>query len=342
VSAQRQSVSRPLAFVALCLLSVAIVATHLLLRRSSAKLGSVDSEIPLATNIAVLGDRSGLLFTSATFDRTNGYLGLALLGPESTGRYRTELRCERVHFAGGVGLCLAASRGVITTFTAEIFGPDFRVRYSLPLKGGVPSRARVSPDGRRGAFTVFVGGDSYASTSFSTRTTLLDMTSGNVIADLEQFAVTRDGEAFRAVDFNFWGVTFAQDGNRFFATLGTAGRTYLVEGNVDTRSVHVLRANVECPSLSPDGKRIVFKKRVGQGSWRLHVLDLTTLVDVPLGEGRSVDDQVEWLDNERVAYMLPAGENSGAGSDIWVLSIREQRSPALLLLRGYSPVAVLP
>ena len=46
------------------------------------------------------------------------------------------------------------------------------------------------------------------------------------------------------------------------------------------KEARVLRENVECPSLSPDNTRIVFKKRMTDGpggvTWRLHVLDLAT------------------------------------------------------------------
>jgi hypothetical protein len=127
---------------------------------------------------------------------------------------------------------------------------------------GVPSRARVSPDGRRAALTVFESGHSYADGGFSTRTTIHDAASGHILADLEQFAVTRNGEPFKAVDFNFCGVTFAADGNRFFATLQSAAVMYLVEGDVEARTARVVRTGVECPSLSPDGRRLAFKKRV--------------------------------------------------------------------------------
>jgi len=294
--------------------------------------------MPLATSLAVLGDHPGLLFASSAFDRTNGYLGLISLAEPSM-CYRIDLRCERVHFAKRAGLCLSANRGVITTFSANTFGPDFRIRESFPLKG-VPSRARVSPDGRRGAITVFVSGDSYSSHSFSTRTTLVDMATGKPIADLEEFAVTRDGHPFKSVDFNFWGVTFAPDGNRFYATLGTGGTTYLIEGTVDGRAAHVLREGVECPSLSPDGTRIAFKKRTTPGTWRLHALDVKTLEDRPLPETRSVDDQVEWLDSYRVAYMLPSAESSGGGGDVWSVGVREPAAAQVLLHRAYSPVAL--
>ena len=44
------------------------------------------------------------------------------------------------------------------------------------------------------------------------------------MADLETLQITRDGQPFKNADFNFWGVTFAQDSNTFYATLGTGGR----------------------------------------------------------------------------------------------------------------------
>ena len=146
--------------------------------------GAGAAERPLlrtAESLSVLGGRPGLLFSSAAFDATNGCRRRS--PGRRTGRpsaITTGLRCERVHFAAGAGICLAAERGMLTRYSAQTFGPDFHVRHTIPLQG-VPSRARVSPDGRRGAVTVFVSGDSYSSTSFSTRTTLLDMSTGEAI-----------------------------------------------------------------------------------------------------------------------------------------------------------------
>jgi Tol biopolymer transport system component len=153
--------------------------------------------------------------------------------------------------------------------------------------------------------TVFVTGDSYleSSTAFSTRTTILDMRDGSQIGQLEQFDVSKDGKPFDAVDFNFWGVTFAKDPNRFYATLGTGGEHYLVEGNVREKTMRVMRDGVECPSLSPDGKQIAYKSRIGtEPRWHLRVLDLNTLEDHAVAESRSIDDQVEWLDDDTLAY----------------------------------------
>ena len=76
-------------------------------------------------------------------------------------------------------------------------------------------------------------------------------------------------------------MTFAADGDTFYATLATAGKTHLIKGSLRNRRARTLRSNVECPSLSPDGTRVAYKKRVGTGDnpWRLHVLDLATMRD---------------------------------------------------------------
>lgn len=214
-----------------------------------------------------------------------------------------DLACERVYFAAGEGICMGvAASGV--DYDARIFDSRLHEQHEIGLTG-LPSRARISSDGSLGAMTVFVSGDSYleSSTAFSTRTTIVDMATGEQLGQLEQFSVSKDGKPFDAVDFNFWGVTFAEDPNRFYATLGTGGDHYLVEGNLRERSLKVLRDGVECPSLSPDNTQIAYKSRIGDSErWRLRVLDLATLKDHAVAESRSIDDQVEWLDNDTLAY----------------------------------------
>ena len=62
---------------------------------------------------------------------------------------------------------------------------------------GVPSRARVSRDGRLAAVTTFVTGHSYATPGqFSTAATLIDVRRGKVIGDLEH-GVALDAEGDR-------------------------------------------------------------------------------------------------------------------------------------------------
>ena len=145
------------------------------------------------------------------------------------------LRCERVHFSAGTGLCIARDTGLAAGYRARIFDADLRVRREAELEG-IPSRARVSADGRMGAVTMFVTGHAYATAgSFSTQTTLMDLRAGRRVAELEDFTVSRAGRVLTAVDVNYWGVTFAPDGDRFYATLATGGQTYLVAG-FDPRS----------------------------------------------------------------------------------------------------------
>jgi hypothetical protein len=249
-------------------------------------------------------DRPVILARSLDPERPEARGQVTLSALDSTRRTLAPLRCDRVHFAGGRGLCLARGGGFAIGYRARVFGADLRVRHDLDL-AGVPSRARVSPDGRYGSVTLFVTGHSYATSgAFSTRTTLIDLTAGTKVAELEQFAVTYGGRQVTAVDRNFWGVTFARESDRFYATMATGGKTYLIAGSIRNRSARVLHANVECPSLSPDGTRIAYKQRTGVGKrpWRLAMLDLTTMRETPLAEPRSVDDQVEWLDDDHVLY----------------------------------------
>src|SRR5262249_1134706 len=139
----------------------------------------------------------------------------------------------------------------------------------------------------------------------------------------------------KAVDFNFWGLTFARDGNHFFATLKTGGQRYLVAGTIDARAASVARTDVECPSLSPNERLLVFKKPLGtEVGWRLHVLDLTTGAERPLNQAqRSVDDQVDWFDNEHVVYH----DASPSGTGVWILPVDGVSPAQLLLPNSYSP-----
>jgi Tol biopolymer transport system component len=98
-------------------------------------------------------------------------------------------------------------------------------------------------------------------------------------------------------------------------------------------------SNVECPSLSPDGTRIAFKKRVSgnlSAPWRLYVLDLATLKETPLAETRSIDDQAAWLDGDTVMYQVPNPE----GYDIWEVPADGTGTPKILIHDGDSPAVV--
>ena len=291
-----------------------------------------------ATEIVAALARPHLLFRETGQGGSFGRLTVSALDATST-RLATPVACDRVSFAGGRGLCLHTDRGVFNRYTALLLDDRLRPGASIKLQG-LPSRTRVAADGRVGAITVFVLGDGYAA-DFSTRTTIVDMTSGDEIGDLEQFTAWRNGARFRAEDFNFWGVTLARDDNVFYASLRTGRITYLVRGELGLRKLTVLRENVECPSLSPDNKLLAYKKRFGPSpdAWRLHVLDLATNVErIVTSETRYIDDQVEWLDDRHILYGIP--RRTTAISDVWVAPIDGSAPARLFLAEAESPIVV--
>jgi hypothetical protein len=238
------------------------------------------------------------------------------------------LKCDRFAAAERTAVCLAVRPGTLPAVTDVLVLDDhLAVRHQETLPG-TPSRARVSPDGRRVDWTLFVTGDSYAATGFSTRAGLYEAGTGRLVKTIEELPVFVGDRRYFAADANYWGITFAPDGNRFYATLGSKGRTYLVEADYARYRGKALRENVECPSLSPDGTRIAFKKKVGDGVWRLSVLDLKTLRETELAEPRSVDDQALWQ-GDRVLY--------GLDNAVWAVPADGSGSPRKLVADAASP-----
>ncbi|MDQ1470529.1 MAG: hypothetical protein QOJ99_2009 [Bryobacterales bacterium] len=285
-----------------------------------------------------------LFYRNTAMGDSYGKLAVSSLDALDRPVYSRDLDCDRVYFAAGHGVCLTSDRGVFTTYSAVLFDARLRAGRTLPLNG-TPSRVRVSSSGRLASITVFLTGQSYAALNLSTQTTIVDLVRGEVlIPDLETLSVWRDGAVFRHPDFNFWGVTFARDENRFYATLWSQGTAYLIEGDLGKRTARVIHQGVECPSLSPDNTRVAYKKRFGSSAndWRIHLLELKTMTDRALGETRSVDDQMEWLDDEHILYAMSDAENgSSASTDLWQLSTSPEDRPRLFMRGAFSP-AVAP
>ena len=277
------------------------------------------------------GDR--ILFRSTAPD-SYGRVATVAIGNGSGPRTVSGVACDRVHAAAGAVICLRPD-GPLATYQLAILDARLSVVQTYPLVG-VPNRARVAPSGHVLAWTVFVAGDSYNGGKFSTRVGMIDTVTGETVDTLETFAVTRDGKPYHAVDLNFWGVTFADD-RHFYATMSTAGHRYLIAGDIAARTVRTLAENVECPSLSPDQRKIAFKEAIGGNpakGWRLTVLDLATMTRTPLAETRSVDDQAAWLGDHTVMYALRRGTKA---ADVWSVPADGSGKPALLIPDAESP-----
>ena len=289
---------------------------------------------------AAVQDEPHVVFRNTALGPSYGKVALVPVSDPSGSRAIVDTSCERVYAVAQRGFCLSASRGVVTTYQGNVLGPDLTQIRTVTITGG-PSRARVSESGERAASTVFVAGHSYLDTGFSTVTEIADTTTGQGLGNLETYRIDMNGSEYSNVDVNFWGVTFASD-NAFYATLGTGGKTYLIRGDVSKQEVTVLRENAECPSLSPDGRKIGYKKASGSAAsrtWRFTVLDLATGVETQLPETRSIDDQLAWLDDEHVLYGVPRSDTGGI--DVWVSPLTGGQ-PRLLIPDAESPAVVQP
>jgi Tol biopolymer transport system component len=162
----------------------------------------------------------------------------------------------------------------------------------------------VSASGQVVTWTTFVRGDSYAVPGgFSTRTGYLNLRTGELVESIEHFAAEVDGARLAAQDMNYWGLTIGADDKTFYATLGSGGYTWLVRGDLESKTLVSLRRDAECPSLSPDGTKVAYKKRIGRlGPWDLAVLDLSTGQERRLPGTAGIDDQATWLDGDRLAF----------------------------------------
>ncbi|ONI73156.1 hypothetical protein ALI144C_45290 [Actinosynnema sp. ALI-1.44] len=223
-------------------------------------------------------------------------------------RIASGLRCQRFHRAGGTSVCLRLA-GPGPTYEAAVLNADNSVVKTVPLPG-IPSRARVSASGNIVAWTSFVTGDSYTVPGgFSTRAGFLDLRTGAVTDSIEHFDATVNNRPLKAADVNYWGITVAADDNTFYATLASGGLNWLVKGDLTAKTARSVRQNAECPSLSPDGTRVAYKKRpTPLDKWSLVVLDLRTNKEITLPETSGIDDQAVWLDESTLAFGAVKGE----------------------------------
>ncbi|WP_138413540.1 TolB family protein [Sinomonas gamaensis] len=257
-------------------------------------------------------------------------------------RTLTPQACDRVYAAAGERICLRTKLGLENTTDEQILDADWHPLRTRTLTG-LPSRARLSADGQFAASTVFVSGHAYTG-GFSTSTEI-SATGGESFGNLEDYTLEVPGATLTPQERNVWGVTFAKDGDTFYATVGSADRNWLVRGSIGKRMLTAIHAGVECPSLSPDGTRIAFKIKSPDPNLPqvrlLAVLELRTDQVTRLGEGRSVDDQAEWLDDSTLLYGMARGAPVG-DSDIWSIPADGSGNPSLFIQHASSPSVLRP
>ncbi|SNS37780.1 WD40-like Beta Propeller Repeat [Actinoplanes regularis] len=336
--------SRLVAFAAVLVLVVAGTILFVLQVRRERERAAAAAPPVAVTDLATVTRQPHLIFRSTAIGDDYGRVAAVPLGDPSGPRAFTGASCDRVYAHRDEAVCLYSKPGLVTTYQAEVLGADWAVRRSLPL-AGVPSRTRLSPDGAWAATTTFVSGHAYSTPgAFSTETLVTPLgAGGGKSLNLEtDFKLYVGGRRNTARNRNLWGVTFTGDGDHFYATAASGDKTWLVRGSLKTRELTALRADAECPSLSPDGTRVAFKTRNGQaeGQWTIAVHDLASGAVTLLAEKHSVDDQIEWLDDEQVLYGLPRSGSGPSASDVWVVPADGTGSPRLFVADAWSPAVV--
>lgn len=304
---------------------------------------SVRADAPPAvavTGVEALDSAPRVVFRNTEVGSKYGLVSIVSVADPGGPRAFTRVACDRVYATLSAATCLRTRRGIVTKFEAMQLDADWTTvkTWALP---GIPSRTRLSSDGTLMATTSFVTGHSYMQVGFSTDTEIRGV-GGRDYGDLEKFTLKIDGKVVNPVDRNIWGVTFGPDDETFYATVATGGNAYLVRGSLTSRTLTALREGAECPSLSPDGTHVAYKRDIGGSTphWRIAVLQLATGREITLnGEARSVDDQVEWFDESTLLYGLPRPDAAGV-SDIWKINTNRGAEPSLFIKQAWSPSVV--
>ncbi|MPM61119.1 hypothetical protein SDC9_107973 [bioreactor metagenome] len=264
-------------------------------------------------------------------------------------RAPTRFGCDRVYQANEQLWCFTritpGKPRYYTDPTGYLFDlkTDSIPKASFKVKG-IVSRARIAKDGRFAAGTAFTTGHSYmgvGGTHFSTATFIATLNEPRDAQNIQHWAVSHKGKAITSADLNLWGVTFdPANSDHFMVTVYFDGKPYLGEGNVSSKSIRVLKEGVECPSFSPDGKRIAYKSRTGPTRWSPAVMDLASGQSTVYSHiNDSIDDQIEWIDNKNLVFQITKTPLIGSAQiNLYTLNLNTRQSdPQLWLEDAKSP-----
>src|SRR5687767_11205831 len=80
-----------------------------------------------------------LLLTRPKVSETGGEIEIASLADPDAARATTALKCDRISFAVGRGICLQTALGVLTKYEAVVFDNQFKPIVTMKLDGA-PTR----------------------------------------------------------------------------------------------------------------------------------------------------------------------------------------------------------
>lgn len=285
-----------------------------------------------------LVDGNRIVFRNTAMGQGYGQIASVAIADPAGPRELFQTVCDRVDATAQYISCMRTQRGIPTTFETRILDAQANSIDEWPLSG-VPSRTRISEAGLV-ATTAFVTGHSYATDSFSTETVIRSV-QGQDFGNLENYSIFIDGQELTAIDRNVWGVTFATE-NKFYATVASAGKTWMVEGNLEKRRMNSIIENAECPSVAPDQSKVAYKKRRAQSGlahWDIAILDLKTQKEIILPLEPGFDDQVEWLDSQTLLFGMLRTESVG-DSDVYSIKATTNAQPQLFIKDAWSPSVV--
>ena len=269
-----------------------------------------------------------LVFVNRTPGADYGKLA-SLESISDTERTIYDQQCERAHASAGVALCLEEiDAGLLPYYSAKML--DLSDDSLAPIddwRVPLPSRARVDPAGRWVGWTGFVTGHSYLDEGeFATETLYVGrgpMAGGPF--GLAWYDSTNLPERFRSIDANWWGLTFdPSEQDQGFATFSSNNRTEIVRLDLRTFEMHTTGIEGACPSIAPDGSKMVVRRETGSASTltELHLVDIESGETSPISAPHFIDDQVEWLDSSTIIYaVVRDGEQADPAFDLWSLDI---------------------